>query len=272
MTLILKIGGAHGIDIQPLCDDLVGRKDMVLVHGGSAATNALATALGHPPQFVTSPSGHQSRNTDRRTLEIFAQATALQNRLLVEALQARGIPAIGLSGIDGGLLQAKRKSAIRVREKGRTRILRDQWTGRPTEVNTKLLRLLLQQGYLPVIAPIALSGAGEMLNVDGDRAAAAIAAALQAEHLIILSNVPGLLAQVDAPDSLIAEIPFEQMENAYQFAQGRMRKKVLGAEEALRGGVHQVTLASALVAQPLTSALRGQGTVFHRPLAVGAAQ
>jgi len=77
MTLILKIGGAQGIDIGPLCDDLVDRNDVVLVHGGSDATNELATALGHPPQFVTSPSGHHSRNTDRRTLEIFAQATAL---------------------------------------------------------------------------------------------------------------------------------------------------------------------------------------------------
>ena len=194
MTTIIKIGGASGIIPDAICDDLRGRRAVVLVHGGSDATNRLSTQLGHPPRMVQSPSGQWSRLTDRTTLEIFAQATALQNRLLVERLQARGIPAIGLSGIDGRVVQAQRKESVRIVENGRIRIVRDQWTGRPSGVNRSLLRTLLGEGYLPVIAPIGCGARGEMLNVDGDRVAAKIAAELRATRLLLMTNVPGLLA------------------------------------------------------------------------------
>lgn len=263
---VVKIGGAEGIGIDALCSDLValwrsGWRGIV-VHGGSDATNRLATDLGHPPEFVTSVSGHVSRRCDRRTVEIFAQATALINRRLVERLQGAGLDAFGLSGLDGRALKAGRKAAIRVVQNGRQRILRDEWTGRPTGCNVRLLRTLLDLGHLPVVAPIGCGEAGEMLNVDGDRAAAIIARDMNASRLVILSNVPGLMRSFPDPESVVAHVPASHIEQAAAWAEGRMRKKVLGAREALDGGVDSVVIASAEAASPLTNALAGSGTVL----------
>ena len=234
----IKIGGAAGVDLDAIADDLAlllaqGRRFVVL-HGGSDETNRLAESLGHPSRFVESESGHTSRVTDRRTLEIFAMATASLNRSLVERLQARGVPAFGLSGLDGRLIEADRKAVIRVVENGRRRIIRDDWTGRPRRVNGALLKTLLDAGQLPVIAPLGVSPAGEMLNIDGDRAAAQIAGALSSESLLILSNVVGLLRDPERPETLISRIAATELDQAEAVAQGRMRKKVLGAKESAR--------------------------------------
>ena len=143
---IVKIGGAEGIDHDAIADDvaeLVQRgQQLVLIHGGSALTNQVAAALGHPPQFVTSVSGYSSRRTDRRTLEIFEMVYCGQmNKGWVEKLQQRGVNAVGLSGLDGKLWQGKRKAAIKIiDEEGRRRVLRDDYTGRVEKVNTGLIR------------------------------------------------------------------------------------------------------------------------------------
>ena len=125
--LVVKIGGAAGIDYAPLCADLavlVARGErIVLCHGGSDGASQLGERLDHPPQFVVSPSGHTSRLTDRTTLEIFIMATGLLNRQLVERLHGLGINALGLSGLDGGLLRGTRKStAIRAAADGASSI------------------------------------------------------------------------------------------------------------------------------------------------------
>lgn len=264
---VIKIGGSVGNDYDALCDDLAALhrqgERLVLVHGGSAETNRLGEALGHPPRFVTSPSGYTSRYTDRRTLELFMMATAgLVNKGLVERLQARGCNAVGVSGLDGRLLEGKRKATIRIVEDGRQKLLRDDWTGTIERVNTGLLQLLLEAGYLPVIAPLACSEAGEALNVDGDRAAAAIAVALHADTLLLLSNVPGLLRHFPDEDSLIPSIPRTEIESYLTFAEGRMRKKILGAQEALAQGVRRVILGDGRRPGCVRAALAGQGTVI----------
>jgi [amino group carrier protein]-L-2-aminoadipate 6-kinase len=265
--LVIKVGGSAGNNYDALCDDLAARQAqgerMVLVHGGSDETNRLGAALGHPPRFVTSPSGYTSRYTDRRTLELFMMATGgLVNKGLVERLQARGCNAVGLSGLDGRLLEGKRKATIRIVEQGRQLLLRDDWTGTIERVNASLLRTLLDAGYMPVVAPLACSEAGEALNVDGDRAAAAIAAALGAETLLLLSNVPGLLRSFPDEASLIAHIPRTEIEAYLPFAEGRMKKKVLGAQEALAAGVGQVVLGDARQPGCVSAAMAGAGTVI----------
>lgn len=264
-TLVVKLGGTEGVDFAAICQDVVTLQRegwrMVLVHGGSAEANALGEALGHPPRFVTSPSGFTSRYTDRKTLEIFAAAVnGRVNTLLVEQLQALGINALGLSGLDGRLLVARRKEAIRIIENGRQKILRDDYTGTIEAVNVALLRLLLNEGYVPVVAPLALSPQGEALNVDADRAAAMIAAALQAATLVLLTGAPGLLRAFPDETSLIPRLTLAEMERALGYAEGRMKKKVLGAQEALRGGVGRVIIADGRYSQPLLKALQGGGT------------
>lgn len=266
--IVIKVGGSEGIDYEAVCADvaqLVAEgQQVVLVHGGSHLTNQVAAALGHPPQFVTSPSGYTSRLTDRATLEIFEMVYCGQvNKNIVERLQRRGVNAVGLSGLDGRLWQGARKTAIKVVENGRTRVIRDNLTGRVEEVNTALLTSLLHSGFVPALTPPAISYEGEAMNVDGDRAAAATAVALNAAELLILSNVPGVLRHFPDPASLIPFIAVAEVAQvAETCAQGRMRIKLLGAQEALQGGVRRVMLGDARGEQPVLRALDGQGTVI----------
>ena len=266
--LIVKAGGGEGLDTDAVVVDVAelvkNGQQVVLVHGGSHETNVISEQLGHPPRFVTSVSGHSSRYTDRETLEIFVMVTAGKiNKLIVERLQQLGVNAVGLSGIDGRLLEGKRKDHLRIVEDGKRKILRGEYSGVIEQVNAKLLTTLLDAGYTPVIAPNAISYESEALNVDGDRAAAAIAAALRAETLLILTNVPGLLRDVDDEASLITNVPQSQAGDYLdRYAKGRMKRKVLGAVEAMRDGVEQVIIADGRVESPVSKALAGQGTVI----------
>lgn len=265
--MVIKLGGTEGVDFQAICHDVVGLlaegHRLVLVHGGSAEATALGEALGYPPRFITSPSGHTSRYTDRRTLEIFAMAVnGKVNTFLVEQLQALGVNALGLSGLDGRLLLAERKESVISVENGRRRIIRDDFSGKIEQVNTELLRSLLAAAYTPVVAPLALSHQGEALNVDADRAAAMIAAALGADTLILLTAAPGLLRHFPDVQTLIPQLKLSQIDQALQAAQGRMKKKVLGAQEALQGGVQRVLIADGRVDAPIRRALQGEGTAI----------
>ncbi|HIQ04127.1 MAG TPA: [LysW]-aminoadipate kinase [Anaerolineae bacterium] len=265
--IIVKIGGGKDLNHDAICADvaalLAEGEQMVLIHGGSELTNEIATQLGHPPEFVTSVSGHVSRRTDRRMLEIFEMVyCGLVNKGLVERLQQLGVNAVGLSGLDGRLLEGRRKATLRIRREGRTLLLRDDYTGTVDRVNTALLRLLLDAGYLPVLTPPAISFGSEAINVDGDRAAAAIAAALGASALVILTSVPGLLQAFPDESTLIRHIPRNQVDEFMAFAQGRMKKKVMAATEALSAGVSQVIFADGRVERPLRQSLAGEGTVI----------
>jgi acetylglutamate/LysW-gamma-L-alpha-aminoadipate kinase len=267
-TIVVKLGGTEGVDFSAICQDVVallaGEHRIVLVHGGSAEANRLGEDVGFPPRFVTSPSGFTSRYTDRKTLEIFAMAVnGKVNTLLVEQLQGLGVNAFGLSGIDGRLMQAKRKAAIRIVENGKRKILRDDYTGKIEQVNASLLQTLLAGGCTPVVAPMALSEKGEALNVDADRAAAMVAAALKADTLLLLTAVPGLLKAFPDESSLIKTLSGSQLDSALEIAQGRMKKKVLGSQEALLGGVGQVIIADGRVENPISNALAGNGTVIR---------
>jgi [amino group carrier protein]-L-2-aminoadipate 6-kinase len=265
--IVLKIGGSEGINYDFIADDIAAlvreNQPLIVVHGGSALTNQVAEQLGHPPQFVTSISGFTSRRTDRRTLEIFERVYCGQmNKGLVEKLQRRGVNALGLSGLDGRIWEGPRKDAIKVIQNGRRMVIRDDYTGKVERVNVPLLQALLDAGVLPVLTPPAASYDGEAINVDGDRAAAATAAAFQAEALIILSNVPGLLEKFPDESSLIRLIPKAKINQFMSFAEDRMKKKVMGAQEALAQGIGKVIFADGRVEQPVRRALAGEGTVI----------
>lgn len=272
MTLVVKIGGGAGVAttniLRDVAEYVASGKRLVLLHGGSDLTTTLSEQLGHPMRTITSPSGMTSRYTDAETLRIFSMAVAGQiNTELVAGLQALGINALGLAGVDGRLMVARRKAVVRsVTPEGRTQILRDDYTGQIQEVNASLVQTLLDAGYTPVIAPLALSYEGERLNVDGDRASAAVAAAIQADTMAIMTNVPGLLRDPQDHSSLIQQIPAAELETYLAYAKGRMRKKILGAQEALAGGVRRVCIGS----NSLQAVLEGQGTTIDAlPILVG---
>ncbi len=267
--LVVKVGGSLGIDYDSVCRNLAsliqsGRR-AILVHGGSAETNALSERLGKPPRMVTSVSGYESRYTDRETLTIFEMVyCGKMNKGIVERFQKLGVNAVGLSGLDGRIWQGRRKSTITIVENGKRRVLRDDYTGRIESVNLDLLNLLLDHGYTPVLTPPAVSHEGEAINVDGDRAVAVLGAALGVDKLIILSNIPGLLRDLEDETSLIREVPVEEADSFMEFARGRMKKKLLGAVEAVQQGVREVIFGDARLPDPISQALSGRGTVIRR--------
>ncbi|MCU0488506.1 MAG: [LysW]-aminoadipate kinase [Anaerolineales bacterium] len=262
---VIKLGGAQGMDHQAICinaAELIQQgQALVLVHGGSDEANTLGEQLGYPARFIQSPSGHTSRYTDLRSLDIFCMAVngRLNTRLTAE-LQSLGVNALGLSGPDGRVIQANRKEAIQSIENGKRKVIRDDYSGKINQVNGDLIRALLALGCTPVIAPLALGANGEIFNVDADRAAAAVAAALGSQDLILLTAVPGLLRSFPDETSLIPNLPRVKLDEAIEFAQGRMKKKVLAAQEALQGGVQRVIISDGRSEKPITAALAGAGT------------
>src|SRR5215470_8360488 len=221
--IVIKVGGGAGVDLDSVCADIaavvMSGQQVVVVHGTSAAADALAARMGVPARTLQSPSGYVSRYTDPETLDVFTMAAAGQvNTNIVTRLQSLGVNAIGLSGVDGRLIGAKRKDAVRAidPDTGRQRIVRDDFTGKIEQVNAQLLHLLLDAGYTPVIAPLALGQECERLNIDGDRAAAMVAGALQADRLVILSNVPGLLANFPDESSLVRNVARADIDRAIE--------------------------------------------------------
>lgn len=261
--IVVKIGGGREINYDEILRDLASRRDVVLVHGGNYETTLLSEKLGKPPRMVTSVSGHESRYTDRETLEIFEMVYCGKiNKMIVEKLQKLGVNAVGLSGIDGRLFEGRRKESVKIIENGKRKILHGDYTGKLEKVNAVLLKLLMENGYMPVLTPPAISYENDAINVDGDRVAALVAVSLKADALIILSNVPGLLKDVNDEGSIICKIDKNHIQAYADYAKGRMKRKFLGAEEALASGVGKVIIADGRVRNPVTCALAGNGTVI----------
>lgn len=267
--LVVKLGGSlDERDLAGALSDLAGLwssgQGVILLHGCGAEADELTRRLGEEPRHVTSASGLPSRYTPPRHLEIFLMAAAVVNARLTAALQRRGVRALGLLPSSGRILEARRQETLIVRQPdGRKQVLRDDQTGRVERVEADLLRRLVEAGYLPVLAPLAAGADGSPLNVDGDRASAVVAGALGAETLLLLTDVPGLLARFPDPASLVREASRGEVDRLMAMAQGRMKKKVHSAGLALEAGVGRVILASGRGQRPIARALEGEGTVIR---------
>jgi acetylglutamate/LysW-gamma-L-alpha-aminoadipate kinase len=174
------------------------------------------------------------------------------NKIIVKMMVEAGIKAVGISGIDAGILRAIRKAKLTVlNEKGRKMIIEGGYTGKIQAVETPLLNILTENGYLPVVSPIALSENYEFLNVDGDRAAAYIAGNLKADKVIFLTNVNGL----HLDDKLVKNLTASQAKEALPKIGFGMEKKILASTEALMLGAKEVIISSGKVSNPITSAI-----------------
>ena len=260
--LVIKLGGSAGIDLDRFLGDLARLdRPYVLVHGANVELDALMRRVGVEPRLVTSSTGQVSRYTDQETMDLFLMVYAGKaNKRIVERLRRAGVNAVGLTGMDGGTIQGRRKPRIRVVENGKPKILDGDYAGSIDEIDTRLVRLLLDNGYLPILTPPAVSREGDAINVDGDKLAMELAVALGASHLLIFSNTAGLLANIADPASTVAEIDALHVEEHLALAQGRMKKKVLAAADAVKRGVGEVILADANQPNAIEAALSGAGT------------
>lgn len=256
---VLKLGGGSGIDHAAVLQDLATRVEQgeqwVLVHGVSDTANRMAISAGITVETITSPGGHVSRYTNATMIGVYEQAVVQVNNELVAQLAHHGIRAQGFPV--ASVIQGERKTAIRAIRNGRQIIIRDDYSGRIIGTQVDEILGALNAGLVPVVAPIALGLEGESLNVDGDLVAAELARVLEAETLVILSNVPGLLRDIDDDTSIIMEFSLPEIERYSHFAVGRMKKKLIAAETAQ---VRRVILGDARTEWPLQAALNGSGT------------
>ena len=255
--ITIKIGGSvvDGLHSTTITDlkKISEREKIILVHGGGKEVTKISEALGKEQKFIVSPGGIKSRYTDKETAEIFTMVMSGKiNKMIVGMLQKHGINAIGLSGVDGKIIQAERKKRLIVmNEKGRKMVIDGGYTGKIQDVNAELIHLILDQGYVPIISPIAISEEYDFLNVDGDRAAAYVAGKTQSDKILFLTNVDGLLMD----EKLVEKLSLAEAKEILPKIGFGMEKKILAATEALEMGVKEALIANGKKENPISSAI-----------------
>ena len=256
--IIVKIGGSviHDLNPSAISDikDLFSTEKLMLVHGGGNEVTDTAVKLGKEQKFVISPGGVKSRYTDKETAEIYTMVMSGKiNKAIVKLFSQHGIKAAGISGVDGNLIRASRKKKLVIlNEKGRRMTIEGGFTGRIYAVDSSLPNALVNNGFLPVVSPVALSEEFDFLNVDGDRAAAHLAAGVGANKVIFLTNVEGLILD----GGLVPHMTLEEAKAIIPRIGFGMEKKVFACTEALERGVEEAIIGSGKVAAPLSSALK----------------
>ena len=255
--VVIKYGGNAMVNEslkQQVMEDiallwLIGVK-VVLVHGGGPEISSTMKKLGKQAQFVNG-----LRVTDKETVDIVQMVLAGKvNKDLVNLLQMKGGHAVGLSGIDGGILEATMKNESL------------GFVGDITKVRTQPITDLLEKGYIPVVSTVASDRQGNVYNINGDTAAAVIAGALQAERMILMTDIAGILRDKDDPNSLIPDLTVGQARQLFYdgVISGGMIPKVECCIEAIEHGVKHVVIMDGRVPHSILMELltdEGAGTM-----------
>lgn len=255
--IVIKYGGNAMIDEQlkqQVMEDiallwLIGVK-VVLVHGGGPEISELMTKLGKEPEFVDG-----LRVTDKETVDIVQMVLAGKvNKTLVNLLEMKGGKAMGISGMDGCLIEAKPKD------------IRLGYVGEITNVNIEPVTDLLEKGYIPVISTIGCDKEGNAYNINGDTAAAFIAGAMNAEKLFMMTDIDGILRDKDDPTTIIPHLTVSEAKKLYDegVVSGGMIPKVDCCIEAINKGVKNVTIMDGRVPHSILMELltdEGAGTM-----------
>ena len=262
--IIVKVGGGKDINWDYIAQDTAALKEpVVIVHGANEVFTEISEKFGKAERMIVSPSGHVSRYTDLETMNLLTMVySGLMNKRIVACLQKYGVNAVGLTGADGKLWLGKRKKAILAKDGTKTKLVTDSLTGKVESVNTKLINVLLEGGFTPVITIPAITTSGELINVDNDRALAVMARDLQVKTLVILFEAPGLMEKLDDPSSKITHINKEELKKFLDNFEGRIKKKLLGVSEAASAGVTNIYFGDGRIINPISSALKGQGTAI----------
>ena len=259
--MLIKIGGGEAIDLDAVVTDLASHEQpFIIVHGANVLRDQLAARLGMEKTILTSVSGYSSVFSDQDAIDIIMMSySGLRNKRIVELCQRNGIDAIGLTGLDGRLVQGERNKGIRVRENGKTMIRRDL-SGKPRSVNAELLSLLLRQGYSPVLTIPIVDENGFAINSENDDIVARIAASLELDTVIQLIEAPGFLDDPEDEGSLVSRMSMSELHAREARVEGRIKRKLLALTRLCQGGRTRVIIADGRVDKPITSALGGAGT------------
>jgi len=247
-TIMEQVGLLQGVGIR-----------VVLVHGGGPQSTKLAEALGVTTEFVDG-----RRVTDESSLEIAMMVLNGQiNTRLLAACRDLSIPAVGISGVDGGLIRAHKRPPV---SSDSGEIVDYGFVGDIDEVDTSIILKQLDNDLIPIISPLSADESGTLLNINADTVAAAIAVALGAEKLMFATRAPGILESVDDPRSVISYLDVSgltKLRDEGRLADG-MLPKAAAIERALNGGVPRVhvisyNLADSLLLEIFTN--EGMGTL-----------
>lgn len=258
--VVIKYGGNAMVNPklkQQVMEDivllwLIGIK-VVLIHGGGPEISDTMKRLGKQAQFING-----LRVTDKETVDIVQMVLAGKvNKDLVNLIQMNGGHAVGLSGIDGGILEATMKNEAL------------GYVGEITKVRTQPITDMLEKNYIPVISTIASDRQGNTYNINGDTAAAYIAGALGAERLIMMTDIAGLMMDKDDLDSLIPQITVSEAQKLYEtgIISGGMIPKVDCCIEALNMGVNNVIIMDGRIPHSVLMELltdEGAGTMVMK--------
>ena len=258
--VVIKYGGNAMVDEnlkQQVMEDivllwLIGVK-VVLIHGGGPEISAMMAKLGKEPKFING-----LRVTDKETIDIVQMVLAGKvNKDLVNLLQTKGGHAIGLSGIDGGILECQMKDE------------KLGYVGKITKVRTQPIEDILEKNYIPVVSTVASDRQGNAYNINGDTAAAHIAGALGAERLIMMTDIAGILQDKDDPSTLIPEITVSEAKGLYDSGviSGGMIPKVDCCIDAIEHGVENVVIMDGRIPHSILMELltdEGAGTMVKR--------
>lgn len=261
--IIIKIGGGKDINLKGIAANLATLKEkFIIVHGANAARDELAQKLNIEKKVVTSISGYASVFSDENTIDLMMMAySGLKNKRIVELLQRNGINAIGLSGLDGRMIEGKRNTGIKTREEGKTLILRD-FSGKPKKINTSLLNLLLENGYIPVLCVPIIDENSFAINSENDDIVALLQSELKADKIIQLIEAPGFLQDKNNPDSVIKKISQKELEALENNVEGRMKRKILALRKLFEAGPTNVYIYDGRAENPIIDALNEKGTLI----------
>lgn len=257
-VVVIKYGGnamiCEELKNQVMADivllSLVGVK-VVLVHGGGPEITEILTKVGKKSEFIDG-----LRVTDKETVDIVQMVlTGKVNKTLVNLLEIRGGKAMGVSGMDGHMIEARAKDE------------RLGFVGEITKISVEPVTDLLEKGYIPVISTVGCDMQGNVYNINADTAAAHIAGALNAESLILMTDIPGILMDKDNTDSLIPEIDIKDAERltAQGIISGGMIPKSECCINALKRGVNKVVILDGRVPHSILLEIltdEGAGTMF----------
>lgn len=260
---IIKIGGGKTINIEAIISDLVNIEDeFIIVHGANSLRDELAKKLRYEKQILVSASGYSSVYSDSEALDIMMMSySGLRNKRIVELCQQIGINAIGLTGVDGKLIEGKRNNGIRVKENEKLRIVRD-FSGKPKSINANLLKLLLNNGYTPIITVPIIDENSYAISSENDDIVALLKEKLDADTIVHLIEAPGFLNDANDPKSLLKTISRNELEEKEAQVTGRMKRKMKALIKLFETGKTSVYICDGRIKNPITKAFSGEGTII----------
>ena len=262
--IIVKIGGGADINIKGIIGNLAELDDkFIIIHGANALRDKLAEDLGFTKRVVTSVSGYSSVFSDEEALDVMMMAySGLRNKRVVEMCQQKGINAIGLTGLDGRLIQGRRNRGIRVKENGKLLMLKD-FSGKPQSINDSLLNLLLENGYTPILSVPIIDENGYAINTENDDIVTVLQNTIHADKIIQFIEAPGYLDDPKDANSIVKEMSQQELIIREEKTEGRMKRKMLALRKLFETGANTVIISDGRTENPVKDALAGKGTIIQ---------